>query len=109
VSKCVPENDSYRVHPRCPGEHWFTDQVTSNGPPRNVYDAPMVRHRWIYISGIVFWSLLVVSEIFLVIRQFRDHLPFDLSFWGSPFTVVLIATMLIRAGRLRRSAPPRRR
>jgi len=105
--KEVPENGSYRVHPRCPGEHWFTDQVT-NGPPRNVYDAPAVRHRWVFVTFVVVWVLLVAFGTFVVIHNIRNHLSFDLSFWVGLLMVVLIAAMLMRAGHLRRSAARRR-
>ncbi len=58
-----------------------------------------------FTAGIVFWVLLVIEEIFVVIRNLMTNAPFDLSFWGGPVMVVIIAAILIRAGRLRRSAP----
>ncbi len=48
---------------------------------------------------------MVLGEIFVVIHNLLNNLPFDLTFWIGPVIVVLIAALLIRAGRLRRLAP----
>ncbi len=82
--------------------------MNSAGSPHNPYDAPAVRHRWIFLAFIIVWILLAVAGVALVIYDIRNHVPFNLTFLIGPFFVILMAAMLIRVGRLRRSAPPRR-
>ena len=74
------------------------------GQPRNPYDVPIVRHRWIFVAGIAFWVLMVVAEVVLIIYNLRDHVGFGISFWVGPVMLFVLATFLIRAHRLRRSA-----
>lgn len=61
-----------------------------------------------FIAGIIAWILLAVAGVALVIYDIRNHVPFNLTFLIGPVVVILMAAMLIRVGRLRRSAPPRR-
>jgi len=49
--------------------------VTPAGPPRNPYDVPIVRHRWIFVASIVFCVLVVILEIVVVILNLRDDTP----------------------------------
>lgn len=74
------------------------------GPPPNPYDVPIVRHRWIFIASIVTWVTFVALEVFVVIYNLVTQTRFDAIFWVGPVMVVFMATMLIRAGRLRRAA-----
>lgn len=64
----------------------------------------MVRHRWMFSTLVVLWVLLVVLSLLNVIRHFRDHVPFDFSFWVGPFMLLVIATILVRANGFRRNA-----
>lgn len=82
----------------------FTSQVTPAGPPRNPYDVPIVRHRWIFVAGIVFWIVMVVGEIAVVIYNLQNHVGFGITFWIGPAALVFLAGILIRARRLRRAA-----
>lgn len=77
--------------------------MTPARPPRNPYSAPIVRHRWIFVAGVVFWVLMVAFEIVVVISNLHNHVSFDLTFWVGPIMLFVIATILIRARRLRRS------
>ncbi len=77
--------------------------MTSSGQPGNPYDVFAVRHRWLFIALIVMWALLVVFEIIVIIFNLRDHVSFGLSSWVGTAVLILMATMLIRVGRLRRS------
>ena len=79
--------------------------MTPAGPPRNSYDVPIVRHRWIFVAGIVFWIVMVVGEIAVVIyNNLQNHGGFGITFWIGPAALVFLAGILIRARRLRRAA-----
>ena len=64
----------------------------------------MVRHRSVYVAFVVFWWAMVALGIGLAIRNIRDHLPFDFSFWVGFFMLFVIATILVRVRRFRRAA-----
>lgn len=81
--------------------------MTSNGPPVNPYNGP-VMNRGVFVALIVVWVLLVVFTIVVVIHHFRDHVPFGTTFWVGIASLLLLASTLIRADRLRRSAAWRR-
>jgi hypothetical protein len=82
----------------------FTSQVTPAGPPRNPYDVPIVRHRWIFVAGIVFWIVMVVGEIAVAIYNLQNHVSFGITFWIGPAALFFLAGILTRARRLRRAA-----
>lgn len=67
----------------------------------------MVRHRWVFVAFVVFWTVLVILEIGNVLRLIFNHLPFDFSFWVGPFMLVVYALILVRAHRFRMAAATR--
>lgn len=87
---------------------WFTGGVT---PARRLwpdpYDSPMVRHRWVFVAFVVFWTVMVFVEMGNAIRLIRNHLPFDSSFWFGPVGLFVIATVLVRVRRFRQAAAAR--
>lgn len=64
----------------------------------------MMRHRWVFVTFVALWVLLVVLSILNVIRHFRDHVHFDSTFWVGPVALVVMTATLVRANRFRRNA-----
>lgn len=82
----------------------FTVQVTPAGSPRDPYDVPIVRHRWVFVASVVTWVTFVAIEVLVIIYNLVTGTGFDAIFWVGPVMVVFMATILIRARRLRRVA-----
>ncbi len=68
----------------------------------------MVRDRWVFVTFVVLWLLVAILDIFLIIRDLRNHVPFGFGSWAGPLALVMLAITLVRAGRLRRKAAQRR-
>lgn len=68
----------------------------------------LVRHRWMYVTGIVVWVLVAISGIGVAVGNLYGHVPFDRSYWFGVALVFWTGAILIQAGRRRRAAAQRR-